>query len=120
VLGVGSRLRGQLLSGSTHTEVTPSSMVTGSKQVKKISDNDGVKDGGKASSVEDRTPVIWRQSNHGTVGRRCCHGMEHHRGPRVHRLNVTVDVQKTQSPHPKGLALPSKQTVVDTTLLNPR
>jgi len=43
--------------------------------------------------IEHRRP--WRQSNHGTVGRRCCHRMGYHRGPRVHRLNATVDVEKT-------------------------
>jgi len=43
--------------------------------------------------IKHRRP--WRQSNHGTVGRRCCHRWRHHRGPRVHRLNATVDVEMT-------------------------
>jgi len=56
-VGVGSGLRAQLLSGSTRTAATTSSMVTGLKQVKWTSDNDVVKDGGGAPSVEDRTPA---------------------------------------------------------------
>jgi len=45
------------LSGSTRPAATTSSMVTGSKQVKWTLDDDGVKDGGEAPSVEDRTPA---------------------------------------------------------------
>jgi len=56
-VGVGSGSRAQLLSGSTRTTATTSSMVTGSKQVKWTSDDDVVKDGGEAPSVEDRTPA---------------------------------------------------------------
>jgi len=54
---VGSASRAQLLSGSTWTAATTSSMVTGSKQVKWTSDDDVVKDGGEAPSVEDQTPA---------------------------------------------------------------
>jgi len=56
-VGVGIGSRAQLLSDSTRTAATTSSMVTGSKQVKWTSDDDVVKDGGEAPSVEDRTPA---------------------------------------------------------------
>jgi len=56
-VGVGSGSRAQLLSGSTRTAATTSSMVTGSNQVKWTADDDVVKDGGEAPSVEDRTPA---------------------------------------------------------------
>jgi len=55
-VGVSSGSRAQLLSGSTRTAATTSSMVTGSKQVIWTSEDDVVKDGGEAPSVEDRTP----------------------------------------------------------------
>jgi len=90
-VGVGSGSRAQLLSGSTQTAATTSSMETGSKQVKWTSDDDVVKD--HQLRIENRRP--WRQSNHGTVGRRCCRRMGYYRGPRVHRLNATVDVEKS-------------------------
>jgi len=56
-VGVGSGTRAQLLSGRTWTAATTSLMVAGSKQVKWTSDDDVVKDGGEALSVEDRTPA---------------------------------------------------------------
>jgi len=56
-VGVGGGSRVQLLSGSTRTTVTTSSMMTDSKQVKWTSDDDVVKDGGEAPSVEDRIPA---------------------------------------------------------------
>jgi len=56
-VGVDSGSRAQLSSGSTRTAATTSSMMTDSKQVKWTSNADGVKDGGEAPSVEDRTPA---------------------------------------------------------------
>jgi len=56
-VGVGSGSRAQLLSGSTRIAMTTLSMVTGSKPVKWTLDDNGVKDGGEAPSVEDRTPA---------------------------------------------------------------
>jgi len=53
-VGVSSGSRAQLLSGSTRTAATTSSTVTGSKQVKWTSDDDVVKNGGEAPSVEHR------------------------------------------------------------------
>jgi len=93
-VGIGSGSKAQLFSGSTWTAATTSSMETGSKQVKWTSGDDVVKEAAKHHQlmIENRRP--WRQSNRGTVGRRCCHRIGHHRGPRVHRLNATVDVEK--------------------------
>jgi len=53
-VGVGSGSRAQLLSSSTRTAATTSSIVTDWKQVKWTSDDDVVKDGGEAPSIEDR------------------------------------------------------------------
>jgi len=56
-VGVGSGSRAQLLSGCTQAAATTSAVVTGSKQLKWTTDDDVLKDGGEAPSVEDRTPA---------------------------------------------------------------
>jgi len=72
-VGVSSGSRAQFLSGSTQSRMIQSR--ASSKQLKWISDDDVVIDGGEAPSVQIKRRRPWRQSNHGTARRRSCRKM---------------------------------------------